>query len=101
MNDPLIQPAAFLALAYGGILAGVVYDVFRLIRRFLSWRWMGALCDALFLVAAAALFAAALLGSTGGELRVYLVAGYLTGFLVQQWSVSALFFRLMHSILPH
>jgi len=101
MSNTLLQPAAFLALAYGGIVTGIAYDIFRMIRRIFPYRFVGALCDALFLLCAAAVFVLALLYAAGGELRAYLVIGYLFGFLVQQWSLSRVFFRLFHSILPH
>lgn len=99
MSNTLLQPAAFLTLAYGGIAAGIAYDVFRLLRRLLHWRIAGTICDALFLICATAIAAAALLFATGGMLRPYLCIGFLTGFLLQQWSLSNLFFRLVYSII--
>ncbi len=101
MNNTLLQPAAFLALAYGGAVAGIAYDVFRLIRRAFPWRAAQVVCDVLFLLCAACAAAAALLFATGGELRPYLCAGYIVGFVIEQWSLSSLFFKLLYTLLPH
>lgn len=99
MNNTLLQPAAFLALAYGGIATGILYDGLRLIRRIFRGRFMCTLCDGLFVLGATGLLAASLLYATGGEARGYLLIGYLSGFFLEQWSLSYLFFRLVHSIL--
>ncbi len=99
MNNTLLQPAAFLTLLYGGIAAGIVYDGFRLIRRIFRGRFMCTLCDGLFALCATALLAVSLLYATGGEVRIYLLAAFFSGFFLEQWSLSYLFFRLFHSIL--
>ena len=99
MSSTLLQPAAFLALVYGGAAAGIVYDIFRLLRRALPWRAAQAACDALFLMCALAVAALSLLYATGGELRPYLCAAFVIGFAVQQWSLSYLFFKLLYTLL--
>ena len=99
MNNTLLQPAAFLALLYGGAAAGILYDGFRLIRRIFRGRLLCSLCDGLFVLGATGLLLLSLLFATGGEARGYLLLGFLFGFLLEQWSLSYLFFKLFHSIL--
>ena len=99
MNNTLLQPAAFLVLAYGGSLAGLCYDALRLIRRIFRGRLMVTLCDGVFVLCAAGVLIISLLYATGGTIRPYLLVGYFSGFFLEQWSVSSLFFRLFHSIL--
>jgi hypothetical protein len=100
MSSTLLQPAAFLTLVYGGAVAGLAYDVFRLLRRALPWRAAQVICDALFLLCASAAAIIALLYATGGDIRPYLCAAYIVGFVVQQWSLSNLFFKLLYTLLP-
>ena len=99
MNNTLLQPAAFLALMYGGAAAGILYDGFRLIRRIFRGRLMCSLCDGLFVLGWTGLLFLSLLYATGGEVRGYLLAGFILGFILEQWGVSYLFFRLYHSVL--
>ena len=99
MNNTLLQPAAFLALMYGGAAAGILYDGFRLIRRIFRGRLMCSLCDGLFFLGGTGLLFLSLLYATGGEVRGYLLAGFILGFILEQWGVSYLFFRLYHSVL--
>ncbi len=98
MSNTLLQPAAFLTLLYGGIAAGIAYDVFRLLRRLIKRMLADTICDALFILCALAAAAAALLNASGGLLRPYLCAGYVAGFFLEQWSLSHIFFKFIHSI---
>ncbi len=98
MKNTLLQFPALLTMLYGGILIGAVYDLFRLLRRIFHASFVQVLCDALFCAAFFILCALFLLLSTGGELRLYPVLGLLIGFILQQYSISALFFSLFHGI---
>ena len=98
MSNTLLQPAAFLTLFYGGIVAGLAYDVCRLLRRLIKRRLADTICDAFFILCALTAFLAALLNASGGQLRIYLCAGYIAGFFLEQWSLSYVFFKLIHTI---
>ncbi len=96
MSTTLLQPAAFLALVYGGILAGLLYDFFRIPRLLFDNRFILALLDVLFCVCGVSALALALLFATGGTLRPYLLLGFLIGFMVEQWSVTSLFMQAFY-----
>ena len=97
MSNTLLQPAAFLALVYGGIVAGMIYDVFRLIRRIVKWRFFHVLCDIVAVFGCLLACGAALLFATGGEIRPYLLVAFLAGIFLQQFSFSYLFFRAFYA----
>ncbi len=77
------QAQAFLATLYAGLLAGVAYDLLRLLRLTLrAGKIVTALMDIVFWVLTAALVAAAA-GLAGAEgLRYYLVLGAASGMVL-------------------
>ena len=90
MDSTISQIPIFLGTIYGGILIGVLYDVFRLLRiPFRSVIIIGIL-DALYYALAGALFAVMLLIINEGESRLYTVIGALIRALSEQYFVSAL-----------
>lgn len=98
MATTLTQPAVFLAMLYAGVVMGMVYDLFRMIRRLFCNRIVDAIVDALFVIAALAIAAFAMLIATGGAMRFYSYVGLLTGFALEQISISHLFFRCWHTL---
>ena len=98
MNSVLLQPAAFLAMAYGGMLTGFVLDLTRIPRRLISGRAVTWIADGVFVLLSALIAALSLIFATGGSLRPYCAAGILLGFFLEQISISHLFFRFFHRI---
>lgn len=97
MSNTLLQPAAFLVMLYGGAVTGLLYDAFRLPRRLFRRRLIHTLADLLFAMLATLVAAGTLLAATGGAVRLYLVAGLLAGFFLEQWSLSYLVRHLFYS----
>ena len=81
------------AMALGGVL-GLVYDLFRLLRRRLDWKALGILLDLLYwpLVAVSIFVYAVAAGD--GVVRVYLMLGVAVGgglyFLLLSWAALLL-----------
>ena len=77
----------FLAMVYAGLMMGLAYDFFRMLRLMLwAGRGMTAVMDLLFALAGAAIALRALVAANGGELRLFALGGcavgavlYLTG----------------------
>lgn len=99
MMEVFRQPLSLLAMAYGGMLAGLLLDLSRIPRRLFPGAVVTGIMDALFVLGAAAAFALSLLLATGGALRPYAALGFLAGFLLEQASLSWLFFRAFHRLL--
>ena len=91
------QPYAALTCLYAGIVCGLVYDLFRLIRRLLHARPVEPVCDALFAAAFGAIIAAMLLVTTGGRLRLYLFLLAGAGFALEQFAVCGTISRFVHT----
>lgn len=75
----MTQLTALSASVYGGILGGLLYSVFALLHRAVSGRFLHAALDACFYMLLTALFSLTLLYINGGEVRVYLIAGFALG----------------------
>lgn len=99
MKNTLLQLPALLTMVYGGIVTGIAYDALRLLRRLFPTGFVCVLCDMLFVILAVCITAVFLLAATGGELRAYTMFGLLAGFAAEQYSISALFFSLLHRVL--
>lgn len=98
MSNTLLQPASLLVLAYCGVVIGIIYDIFRLLRRLLLFRAVQAAADILFVIICVVLTAFAVLFATNGAIRGYLFLGLVAGVLLQQWSLSNLFFKLFYRL---
>lgn len=101
---PLEQGKLFLAMAGTGILIGILYDVFRLLRiMFGMGRFFTALMDLAFWLCATVIAGASILFFAGGELRGFLLLGMLTGGGLYLGVVSPLLralARLLVRLLP-
>ncbi len=53
MSDIFLQPAVMLIMLYGGLLLGVLYAFFRILRTVNRTRLCTAICDLLFVGCAA------------------------------------------------
>lgn len=90
------QPFVALSCLYAGIIGGLVYDLFRLIRLALRSKVTDILCDLLFALCFGVLMAAMLLATTSGRLRLYvfLIAG--VGLVLEQFAVFGTISRIVH-----
>lgn len=89
MTATLSQPAELLAAVYGGMLAGLLYDFFRLLRLpFPDRRLINALFDLLFYAAAGVFCALFLLYLCGGAVRAYHMFGIGSGAFLEQFFLS-------------
>lgn len=98
MYNTLLELPKFLGTLYGGLLIGILYDLFRLLRLPFSGRFMTGLLDALFYAAAGVVAAAVLLYVNGGAPRVYLFIGLALGAFLYLRFVSRLFGALVRAI---
>jgi len=89
MDISLQQSYIFMATVYGGIVAGVLYDVYRMLRRILhAGRIVTALFDALFVLCALGVVVAVLYTVNSGELRAYSFLGFAIGFFIYIIGIS-------------
>lgn len=88
---PLEQAQLFFAMAATGIVIGVLYDVFRLLRKMFGMgRFFTALMDLIFWLCATVIAGLSILFFAGGELRAFLLLGMLLGGALHLWVVSPL-----------
>ena len=88
------QQSAFLFMVYGGLGAGLIYDLFRAMRLLtVAGRWLTAALDCAFLALATLLFGVLLLWANGGDLRLYALLGYSVGFGLYQLGIGWLLRR--------
>lgn len=89
MTVTLTQGTEFLAALYGGMLTGLLYDLFRLFRLpFPDRRIVHAVFDLLFYAAAGLLAAMLLLSLADGAVRGFHFLGMGAGALLQQAFLS-------------
>ena len=80
MRDVTAQPFEALLLFHGGAVAGLCYLLLRVVRNRIDRRWVTHLCDAVFVLTGAALFAGYLFLANYGAVRGFLSAAFLIGF---------------------
>lgn len=88
----------FLGALYGGLVIGVLYDVFSLLRLPLRAKLAINLVDAFFYAAAGIVAALTLLYINGGAPRLYAFLGLAFGAFIYRRFVSKLFRALFASI---
>ncbi|MEZ4358406.1 MAG: spore cortex biosynthesis protein YabQ [Eubacteriales bacterium] len=90
----------FLVAVYGGIIAGLAYEFYRILRRiFLSKKITTAIFDTLFAATAVLIFIYVSYITSSGELRFYVVLGYVAGFLMYSLSISRVFNSIFTKII--
>ena len=100
LDNTLLQPAAALCFLYAGVVAGLLYEGNALLRRRCMRPLLHALFDGGYVLAAGAVFTAALYTATDGVLRAYafLMAGL--GFLLERatlgHTIRDVSFRMIH-----
>jgi spore cortex biosynthesis protein YabQ len=95
METTAPQIYIFMITLYGGILAGVAYDIYRWIRRAAKkGRWLTVLLDVLFIITLGFIVLAAMYIANAGELRLFTFLGFALGFGLYMAGLS-LFFRFI------
>lgn len=90
MNHTLNQLYQGMTFLYGGLAAGIFYELLAVIRRHCTARAAEPILDAVFTLAATLCSGMCFLIATGGELRLYGFALLLTGGLAARWAFQPL-----------
>ena len=98
MRDVTGQPFEALLLMHGGAVAGLCYLLLRVVRIRVGRRWVTHVCDALFVLIGAALFAGYLFLANCGTVRGYLSAAFLFGFAAVYGLFGSVFARITQKI---
>jgi len=94
------QLYVFLATLYGGILIGIIYDMYKVFRFYLKPRKITAVIqDLFFWTTITAVAILVLLYSNDGKLRGYTILGFMMGTLLHNIFLSRLFTRMLIDIL--
>lgn len=82
-----------------GIPSGIVCDLLRFLRRLLPHHWSAVLLeDILFLILISFLLLCYVSGFARGEFRMYIVIGWLCGFLLHECTLGNLILHLWDSL---
>lgn len=98
MQQTLDQFPVFLFMLYCGLVIGVLYDLFRLLRLPFSSAIVSGILDGAFYMLAGAIFALSLLYANNGEFRFYTLIASGVGIFIEQRFTGALFVDLLHKI---
>ncbi|MBR4905912.1 MAG: spore cortex biosynthesis protein YabQ [Clostridia bacterium] len=98
MRDVTAQPFEALLLMHGGAVAGFVYLIVRIVRNRAGRRRVTHLCDAVFVLTGAALFAGYLFLANYGTVRGFLSAAFAFGFAAVYGLFAPLFARMTQKI---
>lgn len=75
------QAYIFLAIVYWGLIIGVIYDIYRMVRRILKpGKWITGIMDLFFWIIIAILSSLMLFHINSGEVRVYAFIGLALGW---------------------
>ena len=85
METVQFQSYVFSYTVYGGILIGVLYDIYRVLKgRKRNERLITSLWDILFLLSVFAVVIWAVFSSSYGDIRSYVFIGFLVGFYLYE-----------------
>ncbi|MBQ5991383.1 MAG: spore cortex biosynthesis protein YabQ [Clostridia bacterium] len=98
MRDVTGQPFEALLLMHGGAVTGIVYLLLRIVRNRADKRLVTHLCDAVFVLSGAAIFAGYLFLANYGTVRGFLTASFLLGFAAVYMLFAPLFARITQKI---
>lgn len=90
MRTSLNEFPALLCALYGGLITGIVYDLFSLMRLPFSSKWIHALLDTLFYAVCFGFAAVLFVYINGGILRLYLILGFVSGVFLYRFAISSL-----------
>lgn len=99
METTAPQATIFLITLYGGMIAGLTYDIYRAMRRAAkSGRWVTAVMDTLFILTVGVIVTAVLYAANSGELRLYTFVGLALGFALYMTGLSPFLFFLARKL---
>ncbi len=89
METTAPQIYIFMITLYGGIAAGVAYDIYRCIRKVAKrGRWLTALLDVLFIITLGLIILGVMYIANEGELRLFTFVGLALGFALYMAGIS-------------
>lgn len=93
------QAYIFLIAVYGGLIIGVIYDIFRVVRSITqSGKWFTAVIDFVFWVLVAFLLFYMLFKVNGGQIRFYTLIGIALGWSLYRLTIGALVVKTLLKI---
>ena len=99
METTAPQIYIFMITLYGGMLAGVAYDIYRCIRRVArKRRWLTVLLDVLFIITLGLIVFMSMYAANEGELRLFTFVGFALGFGLYMAGLSLFFSYLAKRI---
>lgn len=97
METVQFQSYVFSYSVYGGILIGVLYDIYRVIKgKSKSERLITSLWDVLFLFSVFLVMIWAVFSSNYGDIRAYVLIGFLVGFYLYEKLLGRIVVGLFH-----
>ncbi|MBU5439295.1 spore cortex biosynthesis protein YabQ [Tissierella sp. MSJ-40] len=82
-NTLKLEAYIFLTSIYGGLIGGLVYDIYRVMRYYSKPKKLGTFIeDFLFWIGMALIFFYVLIKSNWGEIRGYIILGFILGSFV-------------------
>jgi hypothetical protein len=94
VGNSLNQLYEGMTFLYGGLTAGVLYELFAIIHRHSNRRWLLTLLDVLYVLYSSLCIAVSFLIATGGVLRLHGFLLLLLGWLLARWAFQPLFHML-------
>lgn len=93
------QPIIFMITIYGGIILGLVYDIYRAVRKIVrSGKWVVVLCDTLFIITLGLIVTFVMYTANQGELRLFTIVGFVLGFTLYMAGLSPFVFYIARKI---
>ena len=99
METVEFQSFVFMFTVYGGIIIGLLYDIYRVLKgsrrgdRFITSAW-----DVLFLLASVLVVLWALFSSNYGDIRAYVFIGFIVGFFLYDKILSRIALALFNFV---
>ena len=91
----LLQAYQFLIYLISGMLIGVLFDIFRILRRsFKTQDFITYVEDAIFWIITGIFLMFILLNFSNGEIRLYSIIGLALGFITYMLTISRLFIKI-------
>ena len=91
----LLEIHIFLTLIYGGLIAGLIYDIYKSIRCFSKKKLTRYIIDILFWLLISFLFFIITVKSNLGEVRGHLILGFIIGVFVYRKVFSKFIFPII------